>query len=251
MIRTAIPPFASPETLPLLPGESVRAFGPTLVVAPHPDDETLGCGGTIALLREYGLPVHVLVVSDGAASHPRSRRYPPPRLAALREAESREALGLLGVDASAMTFFRLPDTSVPAAGEDGVVDAVRRCRALLDEQHSQTVLAPWRREPHRDHSAANAIVRAALANSSVPARLLEYMIWTGALEGEDAAPCAGECVAWRLTIDGVRQRKRAAVAAYRSQTTALIDDDPDGFRLSAADLARFDLGWEQFFEAGA
>jgi LmbE family N-acetylglucosaminyl deacetylase len=248
MTSNASPLPARPETM--LPADSVRSFGPTLVVAPHPDDETLGCGGAVALLCGFALPVHVLIISDGAASHPRSLRYPPARLAALRESEARAALALLGVDESAMTFFRLPDTRVPAAGEDGFAAAVLRCRALIDGIRPQTMLAPWRREPHRDHSATSAIVRAALAEAARQPRLLEYPVWTDVLDDEQAAPRPGECNVWRLAIATVQQRKRRAIAAYRSQTTALIDDDPSGFRLSAADLARFDRGWELFFEAG-
>jgi LmbE family N-acetylglucosaminyl deacetylase len=102
-------PLACPQSLPLLPPETTRSFGPTLVVAPHQDDESLGCGGTIALLRAAGVPVRVLFISDGSGSHPGSRRYPPQALTALRNAEAREALALLGVDPAESTFLALPD----------------------------------------------------------------------------------------------------------------------------------------------
>ena len=57
--------------------ETVIDWGKTLVVAPHPDDESLGCGGAIVLLRKFGNEVTVLTVSDGALSHPNSKKFQP------------------------------------------------------------------------------------------------------------------------------------------------------------------------------
>lgn len=240
-----------PEALPLCASDVVRSFGSTLVVAPHPDDESLGCGGAIALLRAAGLPVRVLIVSDGAASHPNSVRYPPPRLRALREREELAALAALGVSAGCATFLRLPDTRVPGADEAGFAEAVAACRALLARYRVQTVLAPWRREPHCDHRAASAIARAALAVHAAPVRLLEYPIWTWTLAGDGDAPASGESRGWRLCVRDVAPRKLAAIAAHRSQTTNLIDDDAAGFRLLPEQLALFARPWELFLEAAA
>ena len=71
-------------------------IGNALVIAPHPDDESLGCGGTIALLRQRGYSVHVLFVSDGTMSHPNSPAYPAERLRKVREAEALDALEVPG-----------------------------------------------------------------------------------------------------------------------------------------------------------
>jgi hypothetical protein len=56
-------------------GESV------VVVAPHPDDESIACGGLIALLARRSVVVNVIIVTDGCGSHPNSSAYPPERLA--------------------------------------------------------------------------------------------------------------------------------------------------------------------------
>ena len=64
---------------------------PFIVIAPHPDDESLACGGLIAEACREGLKRKVVIVSDGAGSHPNSKAYPPDRLRALREAEARRA----------------------------------------------------------------------------------------------------------------------------------------------------------------
>ena len=81
-----------PEDAPLRSRDALASFGRTLVVAPHQDDESLGCGGAIALLRELGHPVHALFVTDGSMSHPTSLRYPAPKLSQLREQEALAAL---------------------------------------------------------------------------------------------------------------------------------------------------------------
>ena len=72
-------------------------WGTTLVVAPHPDDESLGCGGAIALLRQQEQTVQVLFVSDGSMSHPNSQKYSAEARRDLREQEARNALAILGV----------------------------------------------------------------------------------------------------------------------------------------------------------
>src|ERR1700746_771451 len=68
-----------------------------LVLAPHPDDESLGCGGLIAACCAAGRPPGVAILTDGCASHPGSCAYPPQRLAAIRKQEVTSAVGHLGL----------------------------------------------------------------------------------------------------------------------------------------------------------
>src|SRR5271165_6675226 len=98
----ARPPDGAAELAPL------ATLGRVAVFAPHPDDESLGCGGLIARLKDEGSLVHVVVMSDGSGSHPNSRRYPGPKLAALRQTEARAAVARLGLDpASELEFLGL------------------------------------------------------------------------------------------------------------------------------------------------
>ncbi len=236
---------------PLCPPETVCDWGDTLVVAPHPDDDVLGCGGAIALLRRFGLPVHVLFVSDGAASHPNSRKFPPPAMRDLREREAREGLGRLDVPAAAIDFLCLPDGSLPGPSDSGFAEAVDVCATRLRAVQPDTLLLPWRRDPHPDHRATSHIFRAALARHDGHPRLLEYPIWAWERAVPGELPEPGEVCPFRLDIGAVTAAKRDAIMAHQSQVTPLIDDDPDGCLLSDEMLAHFARPWEVFLEVPA
>jgi len=165
-------PLSNPSVLPWYSIKDI-ANSPALVVAPHPDDETLGCGGAIALLRSLNCDVRVLVVSDGTLSHPRSLKYPASELRALRETETLKALATLGVEANAVTFYRMQDGSIPAQYKS----AVDSCRTYLTKVAPQIIFLPWRYDPHPDHRATWKLIHAALVGLHLSPRLIEYPIW--------------------------------------------------------------------------
>ena len=237
-------PFSHPQTLPLRSVAEIVA-APVLVVAPHPDDETLGCAGAIALLRSIGSPVHILVMSDGTQSHPHSSKYPKAALQQLREAETRSAMAILGVDRSNITFFALPDGAMPTALAPGFSAAVARCQTYLASITPQLVLLPWRHDPHPDHRATWQILNAALAGLAIYPRSIEYPIWDWDLNQRQllAEPAVQP---WRLDIAEVTSLKQQAISAYLSQTTDLINDDPTGFRLTPEMLGNFAQPWELY-----
>jgi LmbE family N-acetylglucosaminyl deacetylase len=250
---------AAERDLPLV--DDVAALlgpaGGALVVAPHPDDESLGCGGLLAACVTAGRPVRVVVVSDGAGSHPNSPAWPRDRLVAQRQAEARAAVAALGLDpARDIDFLGLPDTAVPMAGADfdAAVAALLRAVGLAPG----SVFAPWRHDPHRDHTASFAIAAAAMSTWPPETRFFAYPVWGLAFahpipgfplpEGPLLpAPPRG----LRLDITRHLPAKRRAVAAHASQVSALIDDDPGGFRLPAAALALAFRPFELFLEAEA
>ncbi|MGU3493694.1 PIG-L deacetylase family protein [Xanthobacteraceae bacterium A53D] len=232
------------ERLPVRTFSDLGLHG-LLVVAPHPDDESLGCGGLIAAARAAGVPVTVLVVSDGSGSHPNSLSHPPERLRGLREREAVEAVAHLGVTEDKVIFLRLPDRFVPFKGEDAD-RAVEMIVRTAREGTADTLFVTWLHDPHCDHEAAHALaLRAARALGTV--RLLAYPIWGLARPPEDRIP-EDRIAGFRLDIRAHLEAKRRAVAAHSSQVSDLICDDPTGFRLSAQDLARFDGPTEIFLE---
>ncbi|MEA5448770.1 PIG-L deacetylase family protein [Leptolyngbya sp. CCNP1308] len=244
-------PFVAAEALPLQSITSLQP--PVLVVAPHPDDETLGCGGAIAQLRARDCPVHVLVISDGTRSHPRSQQYPALRLKQVREAETLAALALLGVEAENVTFLGLPDGAVPhlsLAGnrpqEPAAQAALEQCQTYLRQTVPQTIFLPYRFDPHRDHRASWQLVQGAIAVLPQPPQVIEYPIWDW--DPHQRQPLAEGYQPWRLDVAPQLPLKQQAIHCYRSQTTDLIDDDPTGFRLSPELIANFLNPWEVYLE---
>ena len=220
---------------PILARDQLAGWGATLCIAPHPDDEALGCGGTLALLAKCGARTGIAWVSDGGLSHPHSPSHPRPKLAALREAEARCAAAELG---AASTFFqRLPDGALPFPGDDGFEEAVASAHKILVEFAPQTLLLPWRRDPHRDHRASWLIWATAAQNHSL--QRYEYLVWAFERAAQNEWPRTDEARAFRVDTSAVAARKRAAIEAHQSQISDLIDDDPTAFRLSSEMLAHF------------
>jgi LmbE family N-acetylglucosaminyl deacetylase len=171
-----------------------------LVVAPHPDDESIGCGGVICLHRLRGAPVGVAVLTSGEKGLP---GLAEDAARSIREAEAEQAGQVLGVDQ--ITFLRLADGEVAAQLEAGT----RLFTRLLQSTRPDLIYLPHPQESHLDHRAALPLVRAALASCSdfirLP-RLRAYEVWTPL---ERWGP--------REDITPVMARKLRAVRCYPSQ----------------------------------
>ncbi len=229
--------------LPLTPLDGVTA-GTPLVLAPHPDDESLGCGGLIAACVAAGMPPLVITLTDGTGSHPHSRQFPPAELRNLREAETRAAARVLGLPADRLVFMRMRDTKAPSAGP--AFEAAADHIADLAGRHGcATICTTWRHDPHGDHEAAHLIAAAAAERAG--ARLLAYPVWGWMLPGETVLPDTPVRGA-RLDIAAFLPAKRAAIAAHASQHGRVIGDDPTGFALPSLILDRFKQSFEVFLD---
>lgn len=233
------------RSLPIGTLADVAGIAPFVVVSPHPDDESLGTGGLIAAACSQAQHVDVVLVTDGAGSHPNSRAYPADRLARLRKAEIEQAGGALGLPADRLTCLDLPDAHVPTSGPSFDA-AVARLAGVVDVVGAETVFVTWQHDPHCDHDAS-ARMALTLRRGKPGLKLWSYPIWgwhLGADERIDAPAPNG----YRLDISRWIGQKQAAIAAHRSQMTDLIDDDPDGFRFTPETLAPFLGPFEYFIE---
>lgn len=236
--------LAAMRGLPVQDFAAAFGEGRILVLAPHPDDESLGCGGLIAAACAEGRHPLVAILTDGTGSHPNSRDYPPERLRELREREALDATAKLGLPAEYVRFLRHTDTAAPNSGP-ALLDAAAEVAALIGAHACRTVVVSWRHDPHCDHAAAATI--ATLACRATGARLLAYPVWGWTLPPDqplDEPPVRG----FRLDIARHGERKRAAILAHRSQYAGIIQDDRDGFQLEPDFIDRFLTPTEVYVE---
>lgn len=239
----AVSGLAALPELPLDAAELAdQAF---IVLAAHPDDESLGAGGLMARLRRLGARVTVLLCTAGEASHPDSPTTTPEQLAAVRLREFGGALTHLLPDPD-WRFLALPDGKV-ASHRKAVQEALRQTIAdvaagagLPAEQI--TLVAPYRHDGHTDHDALGSA--AAEAAGAGGHGLLEYPVWYWLWA--DATDQAWQ--SWlRLPLDPAeRQAKAAAMASHSSQVRPLSGQPGDEVLLPPAFLAHFERPFETF-----
>lgn len=210
-----------------------------VVLAAHPDDETLGAGGLMALAAARGVPVDVVVATDGDASHPGSP-VPASTLADLRRAESRRAAQLVAPGARVRFLGRgdglLTERSdlvddltalLTDRAEQGETQAERARSTVVDGTPRSTVVdgtpdllvvAPWERDGHPDHDALGAAAVAACP--AVGARLWRYPIWAWHWARPDEFPWESAVV---VPLDAPAAHARdAAVDAHATQVEPLV-----------------------------
>jgi LmbE family N-acetylglucosaminyl deacetylase len=213
-----------------------------VVIAPHPDDDVLGCGGTIARLCEDGCTIQIIYVTDGAASHIGSPLYPPTRLRRTRMREATAAAGYLGLASTALEFWAEPDSGLSEPDyplEKLVLRFARTFRSLKP----MVVLAPWIRDKHSDHALISRAVRAAL-HDNMSTYLFEYDVWP-AVDSYPFLQAAGENLQ-RVNVSTYRGKKSRALAEHRSQLGSLIWDADEAFTLPDILRSRVDDVYEHF-----
>ena len=187
-----------------------------LVIAPHPDDESIGCGGAIRLHHQRGDHVHVLVLTSGERGLP---ELPAGLARSMREAEAQKAAEVLGVDR--IDFFRLPDFGLLRSVGSGA----HWLREVMKARMPGIVYLPHPEESHIDHMAAAPIVRSALSRigSRTETPILRtYEVWTPLTLYNTVED-----------ISAVMEQKLRAIRCHQSQLRSFQHDE------AAQGLARY------------
>jgi LmbE family N-acetylglucosaminyl deacetylase len=235
--------------------------GRLLVLAPHPDDETIACGGLIAAKREAGHDVAIAVATDGSTSHS-PRHIAPAELAERRDRELTLATERLGVEGRHVHRLGLADGRLA----DNAREATEAIAGLLASWRPDQVLVPSRRDWNPDHRALAAIGRAAIgpdpAGGDAGVACFAYPVWfyepwawfdPGRPRPTQVGQLVARLVAGAVTvrpvtvdIDGVLARKAHALEAHRSQLVGPADR-PDWPVLPETLLRRSLAGRELYF----
>jgi LmbE family N-acetylglucosaminyl deacetylase len=192
-----------------------------VVLAAHPDDETLGAGGLIASALAAGVAVTVVVVTDGSASHD-AALVDGATLAELRAVELESALRRLGAGTPPPALHLLGYRDGTVREERAAVEA--ELTVLLAALPDAVIVAPWRGDGHRDHRVLGKIAAELAAARGVP--LWEYPIWLWHWgHPQDPAVPWSTLRAFPLS-PAARRAKAEALAAFESQTTPRGDEPP-------------------------
>ena len=208
-----------------------------VVLAPHMDDETIGCGGTLARHARAGAAITVVFLTDGRHGGGarlkgltgEALRAEEVRLVATRKAEAHRALQRLGVQS--MLCLDVEDGTLTR--DPG---AAPRLRAILEEQRPELVYVPYFLEQHPDHFAASTLLLEATHGAAPQFQCVGYEVWT---------PLFPNCF---VKIDEVVEQKRQALAEYRSQLEQ-TDYMHSGLGLNAYRSAAFNANYGRFAEA--
>lgn len=215
-----------------------------LVIAPHPDDEALGCAGLILAHRTAGLPVNILYITDGAGSHPQHPLLSPTDIAQLRRSEATRALQRLHVEAASLQFLDAPDgTLAHLTADDAETFALRLAGQLAALQPTELLL-PCRDDGSSEHIAAFRLTLRALRLADLKPRLLEYPVWARWSPQRLLRPWLLSRRVWRISFPETVTVKRAALASYVSQIEPM---PPWPEPVLPAGFIRFFESSEEFF----
>ncbi|MBN9200455.1 MAG: hypothetical protein ABS61_02115 [Microbacterium sp. SCN 70-18] len=197
-----------------------------LVIAAHPDDETLGVAGLVHSVAQRGVPIRVVIATDGENSHPDSPTHTPADLAARRQTEVRDALGVVAPTAT-LRLLHLPDGTL-GDHEDDLTAALQEEIAALTGMtdaapHRILVASPWTGDGHRDHRIVGALAERVATEAGATVRGYPIWLWHWGTPAD---------VPWKraesVALDAVAlDAKRRALAVHDSQLRPLSDASGD------------------------
>ena len=185
-----------------------------LVVAAHPDDEVLGCGGTIARHADAGDQVQVLIVAEGATSRQqqRDRDQANDELSALAQA-AQQAGAILG--AQGVELLDLPDNRLDSLDR---LDLIKQIEERIARHQPQVVYVHHAGDVNVDHRRLHeAVVTACRPTPGQPVRRLLSFEVASSTEWQPPGSAPAFQPNWFVDISAQWPRKRAALVAYASE----------------------------------
>ena len=205
---------------------SISELGAILVVAPHPDDETLGCGGLIAMCANAQQPVSILAMTNGEASHPGDQTW-RHKLGQIRQHEQLGALKILGICNPDIISLELPDGGLDQLSDEHRREVSAFIKACVIARNIETFFLPAIDDCHDDHQATARLLAGIVLNCPIK-YVFGYQIWPPAIR---PAQVSNNEMAYVLDISNVLTQKTQAIQEHRSQLGTVEPGHTEGFRM--------------------
>ena len=150
---------------------TIRKIPVVTIVAPHPDDEIIGCSGLIQQLPESGKKVDIIYLTGGGKSHSGCCNIDESTLITHRRELARKSASILGIPQENLHFLDYPDGGIAFD-----CDETERLKSLLGELKPDAVFIPHKGEGWSDHVEAGNIVKS-LLNDNKAVEIYEYCVW--------------------------------------------------------------------------
>ena len=148
----------------------LQLSGKTVIIAPHPDDEVIGCAGLIQALVERGVPPHVIILTGGEGSHRGCCDTPDSHIIAARQQLTTKAMETLGLPESHIHHLKYPDGGIDFAHSE-----TENLKALLVQLSPKALFLPHWGEGWSDHTKVAGIVKE--LTKQLTADIYEYCVW--------------------------------------------------------------------------
>jgi LmbE family N-acetylglucosaminyl deacetylase len=207
----------------------IRLNKTVVVFAPHPDDETLGCGGTIVKKLASGYDVIVVVMTDGR--HALSNAFgilqnpTPEEIKAIRKSEAIEAMQILGVPRNNILFLDFEDGTLARANNHK--ELILKIDEILDKFQPAEVYFPQEKDHHPDHRAASLLLQESIKKLNYPIKGYQYSVGMRYLHLDPLKEkllnyLKNHCV--YVDISEHLSKKIEALGAYKSQIGIVCSD---------------------------
>jgi len=227
--------------LSLLTKKLIMSNKRTLIIAPHPDDETFGCGGLITQKIQNGAEVFILFLTNGEKS---LHTVPKKELKQIRHASAIKASELLGVNEDNIQWMDLPDGNIPRSVAPEFRSARDNLLNIIQTLHVEEVYATHYLDGWSDHIAAYELTIEALKKSEQDIDFYLYWVWVWYYIGIKQIASLHWNNIFLLPIHSVFYSKQKALQLYYDSKTPL--GKPYMGNLPKMFLKAFDWSYEVF-----
>lgn len=190
------------------------SLGPYLIVAPHPDDEVLGCGGLIAQTVALTGRVYIVFLTGGESSHDACCNLDRKAIKDARRGLFADAGRHLSIQVENVVFLDWGDGKIGREGHGESINNIKDLAGSIRKLRPAAVFAPHPFEGWSDHEAAERITRAAIERSGVSCKFFHYCVWFWFSMPLRKALRIDWSRARLLDIEDVYDQKRSAMDVY-------------------------------------